>query len=1139
MEEKKLIKNPLNRVFYKYLSAYLLISLIPLIIVWAASSVLGSRMLINETMQTLKSITNERTARIRGYMKAISGNAESAAIHPRLIKLMYNAAAGSKTSVEAAETGAELEHFAYGHGFYDILLIRPDGLVVETVKKEKDYGKNIFSEKLLKRTELAGHVAETIAEKKTSISGFDYYEPSKMYSMFITCPVMRGGEFLGVAAFQLENRDINSLTEDYNEAGKSGEMLVGVKKEDKILFITKQKRANKKAFETWVNPGGRVGVPMQLAVAGKTGAGIRQDYSGVKVLASWTYIHESGWGVVVKKDYSEVMAPVFRLNLIFFFIVLACAAVVAYIASRAAAAAVWPILVVADAAKKMAQGDLGARAIVNTGDEIQAVADNFNEMAAVLQKNAEKLNAVNEKLTAETKKTRHYLDISEALIVELDRKGDVLAVNTKVKDILGYSPQELTGRNWFDIFVPAEMKKTVQEPFEKMMAGEGGNIEYFENQLPAKSGEMKTIYWHNTLIKDKTGKIIKTLSSGIDITGLKKVEKELGEAEHRFEMVFEKSMAGKSLTAPDGKLLKINNAFAQMLGYTVEEMQSVNFAAITHPDDMAGSRECIRCLMAGERDNYRLEKRYIHKNKSIVWTDVSTSLLRDGAGKPLYFITTIMDTNHRKNMEIAVAESEEKFRSTFEQAQVGVVLVSGDKKFIKVNEKFCKITGYTAEELYAKTFPELTYKDDVEKDIAGVKEVAAGKRDLYQAEKRYVKKDGSIAWATTTVSAVKKDGKFVNFVAVIEDISLKKKAEELLTASEEKYRQLFTAMSQGLAVHEAIMDSDGRMIDYRFIDVNASYEKVTGWKRDEIIGKTIKQVLPGVESVWLETFGRVVKTGVAEYLEDYAAGLKKYYGTFTYRIKQDRFAVLVTDVTERRKMQEELKKTMQNLERSNKELEQFAFVASHDLQEPLRAVTGYIQLLEKKYLGRLDKDADRYLKEVVDGSGRMRALINDLLAFSRIESKVNELKEIDMNAVFDTVIYGLGKAMSESSAEITKDRLPKVMADEIHMVQLLQNLIGNGIKFHGANKPQIHVSAKQEGKEIVFSVKDNGIGIEKEYYEKIFVIFQRLHGREEYPGTGIGLAICKKIVERHNGRIWVESEPGKGSTFYFTLPGAG
>jgi len=250
----------------------------------------------------------------------------------------------------------------------------------------------------------------------------------------------------------------------------------------------------------------------------------------------------------------------------------------------------------------------------------------------------------------------------------------------------------------------------------------------------------------------------------------------------------------------------------------------------------------------------------------------------------------------------------------------------------------------------------------------------------------------------------------------------------------------------------------------------------------------------------------------------------------------------IEDITEQKRVErelkqaEELKQAIAALKRSNRELEQFAYVASHDLQEPLRMVSSFTQLLAKRYQGKLDKDADEFIAYVVAGAKRMQALINDLLTYSRVDTRGKSFEPIDSEAVFDQAIANLRVAIEEGEAVITHDPLPSLIADDSQIVQLFQNLLGNAIKFHGKEPPRIHVSAKQEGNEWVFSFRDNGIGIAPEYFDRIFVIFQRLHGREEYPGTGTGLAICKKIAERHGGRIWVESEPSKGSTFYFAIP---
>jgi light-regulated signal transduction histidine kinase (bacteriophytochrome) len=238
---------------------------------------------------------------------------------------------------------------------------------------------------------------------------------------------------------------------------------------------------------------------------------------------------------------------------------------------------------------------------------------------------------------------------------------------------------------------------------------------------------------------------------------------------------------------------------------------------------------------------------------------------------------------------------------------------------------------------------------------------------------------------------------------------------------------------------------------------------------------------------------------------------------------------------ERKQMEAALRVETEKLTRSNQDLEQFAYVASHDLQEPLRMVTSYVQLLSKRYKAKLDADANEFIDFAVDGAVRMRRLINDLLAYSRVGTHGKELSPIDSEAILAESVNDLKLMIEENGALVTHDHLPTVLADRFQLGQLFQNLIGNAIKFRGNESPRVHISASRNGKGWVFSVRDNGIGISPEFNERIFIIFQRLHNREQYAGTGIGLAICKKIVERHGGHIWVESEVGKGSTFRFSL----
>jgi len=246
----------------------------------------------------------------------------------------------------------------------------------------------------------------------------------------------------------------------------------------------------------------------------------------------------------------------------------------------------------------------------------------------------------------------------------------------------------------------------------------------------------------------------------------------------------------------------------------------------------------------------------------------------------------------------------------------------------------------------------------------------------------------------------------------------------------------------------------------------------------------------------------------------------------------------IRDIATRKTAEAHLLHKVEELNRSNEELGQFAYIASHDLQEPLRMVASYTQLLSRRYKGKLDSDADEFISFAVDGASRMQRLIQDLLTYSRVGTKDSDLLDTSCEEVLQQAIINLRGAIEESGALVTHDPLPAVVADEMQLVQLFQNLVGNAIKYQGPGVPRVHISAamNRENK-WMFSVKDNGLGIDPQYFERIFGMFQRLHKREEFAGTGIGLAICKKIVERHGGTISVESQPGQGSTFRFALAG--
>jgi PAS domain S-box-containing protein len=359
------------------------------------------------------------------------------------------------------------------------------------------------------------------------------------------------------------------------------------------------------------------------------------------------------------------------------------------------------------------------------------------------------------------------------------------------------------------------------------------------------------------------------------------------------------------------------------------------------------------------------------------------------------------------------------------------------------------------------------------------------------------------------------------------------------TESEEKFRNLAETASDAILS----ADSHGKIVYF-----NPAAERIFSYSLTEIIGQPLTLLMPErFHDLHQQGMDRFLRTGEARVIgktvelaarrrngAEFPIALaltswKTREGTF--------FTAILSDITERKKSEEHLMKTVGELKRSNDELGQFAYIASHDLQEPLRMVASYTQLLAQRYKGRLDSDADEFIAYAVDGCNRMQGLIQDLLEYSRAGAIGKEPLKISSEKALKEALANLRATIEKSGAVVTHDVLPAITTDDTQLALVFQNLVGNAIKYQGPEAPLVHVSAtKNCGKEWIFSVRDNGMGIDPQYFERIFVLFQRLHGRGEFAGTGIGLAICKKIVEGLGGRIWVESQPEKGSTFYFALP---
>jgi PAS domain S-box-containing protein len=502
----------------------------------------------------------------------------------------------------------------------------------------------------------------------------------------------------------------------------------------------------------------------------------------------------------------------------------------------------------------------------------------------------------------------------------------------------------------------------------------------------------------------------------------------------------------------------------------------------------------------------------------------------DVDGSPLVLEMDI-DITPRKRAEEQLRAASLYSRSLLEASLDPLVTISAKGKVTDVNKATEEATGCTREELIGSDFSD--YFTEPEEAQKGYQQVfSEGFVKDYPLAIRH--KSGKITDVLYNATVYRNErGQIQGVFAAARDVTEQKRAEEKLRVASRYARTLLEASLDPLVT----ISAEGKITD-----VNQATEFVTGLSREQLIGSDFSDYFTEPEQA-RKGYQQVFREG---YVTDYPLAIRNTSGKITdvlYNATlftneadevQGVFAA-ARDITQRKAMENELRNTLEKLKQSNAELEQFAYVASHDLQEPLRMVASYVQLLERRYKGKLDSDADEFIAYAVDGANRMRGLIDDLLTYSRVGRLGKPFEPTNLETTLDIVLMNLKASIQESHANVTHDKLPVLNADGGQLVQLFQNLIGNAIKFHGEEAPCVHLSVKDRGAEFQFAVRDNGIGIDPQYFDRLFRIFQRLHTREEYPGSGIGLAVCKKIVERHGGRIWIESRVGKGSTIYFTL----
>jgi PAS domain S-box-containing protein len=487
----------------------------------------------------------------------------------------------------------------------------------------------------------------------------------------------------------------------------------------------------------------------------------------------------------------------------------------------------------------------------------------------------------------------------------------------------------------------------------------------------------------------------------------------------------------------------------------------------------------------------------------------------------------------------AAHESREHLENLLRSLTPAVWEISpGGTRFLYCNPALERLYGRPASEFQSNPslWLETVYPQDRHVVAAAAKQLREHGKS--EAEYRILRPDGEVRWVHDRKNAVlDANGRVDRIGTVVVDVTDRRRAQEEIRKLQERLSGMYNCSKDGMGFTS---------LDGTLLDVNEAFAALAGYSRQELLsGKTYQELTPGeYHAFQAEIVARILRTGKPEeyekeYIRKDGTRVPVQLTTFVVKGGDGRpigLAGIIRDITERKQTETRMKQMLEDLRRSNQELDRFAGVVAHDLHEPLRTVKNYVTDLTKRYEGQIDAEADRIIGLAVGAIERMQELINSLLVYARAGSRTLERVPISCEDVLAHVLFGLQAAIGESRAEVTHDPLPTVNADGRQIKQLFQNLVSNAIKFRSKEAPKIHIGAERKGGEWVFQVKDNGIGIEADYRERIFGAFQRLHPQTEYPGSGMGLAICKKIVERHGGRIWAESEPGMGSSFYFSLP---
>jgi PAS domain S-box-containing protein len=1108
---------------------FITFALVVLIGVGSAAFLSGRTALLEATKSDLLSSALEKQAALENWATERQANIARLANSPALLNdldlLLAGSDAAQARTLHDRLVAELLVRSGEDQPFLEVSILEPDSGQVLVSTDPADEGKV--------HNDLAYFINGL---RKPYTQNIYYALDENGPSMVSAAPVKSAdGKVLGVLAGRLNLNDMNTIIGRRTGLHQTDEsFLVNTSN----LFVTQPRHISDPA----VLQRGIHTLPVELCLTGNNGSIEAEDYRGVPVITQYQWLANRELCLIVKIDQAEALAPANNLGAAIGLIGLALLGVASVLALRLAHTFTQPLLALQDGAARFGSGNLSVRVPEHTRDEIGLLAHEFNQMAAAIEYQAAQLQGHAAKLeqrvterTAElTASERKYRDLADSALVGINRstlKGEILYVNQTMARMMGFdSPEALIRGGALARYRNPEDRQAFLERLQR-----DGQVESYEIVLLNKSGEPMTALVSVKIDGDQmTGTFL-------DITDRKRAEEALRTSEELYRGLFENMLNGFAYCKmlfdqdqpPDFIYLSVNDAFEALTGLKNVVGKKVSEVI---PGIQASDPELFkaygRVALTGRPEKFETCVAALN-----LWFSISVY-----SPEKEYFVAVFDVITERKQAEAALKNSEASYRRLFEAAKDGILILDAVSGEIQdVNPFLTEMLGYFHTEFLGKQLWE----------IGSFKDIVANKAAFQQLQRNRYMRYEKLPLET-------KDGQrvFVEFISNVYEVNGRQIVQCNIRDITERHRAE-AARAQLVAIVESSEDAIlGKTLDGIIVSWNKGAEKIYGYGSAEVVGHPISILIPPDLPNELPTILDRLKLGDSI----------NHYETVRLRKDGQRIDVSLTispirdstgsisgastiarDITERKRTEEEIRqlnatleqrvidRTVQ-LEATNTELEAFSYSVSHDLRAPLRAIDGFSRILIEDYSAGLSPDVQRYLKLVRSNTGSMGMLIDDLLQFSRLSRQPLNKQTIQPMQVVREALRTLESEHTAHQPRLIIGELPECEADPALLKQVWINLLSNAIKYtRNQATPQIEVGFKHIDGATVYFVRDNGVGFDMQYAPKLFGVFQRLHRAEDYEGTGVGLAIVQRIIQRHGGRIWVEAAPAQGATFYFTL----